>query len=891
MVLCPKQKTLEFEARMKKNLGGKMREPVDYDSCDYRHVGVLRKCTEYHVDTDGHQDVGRGNHDMPNKKHRKDSSGNNKNDRPFFDLSSPANTDRYRQMSKGDFDNLGIVRPLPTMLFQGSMLSHLSSAPMTKFLFDRDFVVHSMIGIGSTTRAVPRLHEVPVKNSIDPENEDDTPTVGVVLKFRHPIPGDRYKLSHICLHAGMHHTRRAHPMLCPDDDTHTPIIIITRAYKNDWRSVQAHLVALDAWREDQTKPLYNDTFDGKLTVYGSGGAPEILGTHPPDYKRDTKFDPQVHIPAAQPFDSSKINKALMKLAFENKCVAIYVNQDEMFASGGEEASTVEPSCRFLGYFFCATLVVESLPAPAVHERFKNTTQEMQINAQYLQVPHLRLNLEPIFNNNDLQKMRKVSDIANAYKILAVDHNCTDQMIVDIPFGGAEAALAVLDRSQMYRSFIENKDYLRYLKTGPANRKYDDDDDLGETRQSRATIRQLVDACLINNAAGAFRAMKTNIREEVAGPLMIESLPVICRLQATPMSNRALDVVCLFLRRDCKETGLFQRTNTAEGCRIAYTKELESDLVDLAFKVILLRFTGRINAFRNYSLHKNTSGMIPSVGDLGEFLDFMKQTVKQETSERIGRWHSKQHLQAIPESVQRYETFAEFIGLVGAALPAVIADVLKKQVLGERSRDTRKEAVGALKVMLSSCCCNGDTSAGLHFLAQLIVADVDEIFEDVFGETHCAGMIAGHGGKAGVTLLGDKFWRTGLPEILKQIVKYVQTEVSEEHLAIAGYRKDDKGVVVNCMNGRPFNASDAEHFLCKGSVLAKLTLGHYRNSKYPLSAKPWCHPMKLTRVVQPYDAFTTGIMETIVKSYSTCVSADPCLLTVPEVCILPGEKFA
>jgi hypothetical protein len=33
------------------------------------------------------------------------------------------------------------------------------------------------------------------------------------------------------------------------------------------------------------------------------------------------------------------------------------------------------------------------------------------------------------------------------------------------------------------------------------------------------------------------------------------------------------------------------------------------------------------------------------------------------------------------------------------------------------------------------------------------------------------------------------------------------------------------------------------------------------------------------------------METIVKSYSTCVSADPCLLPVPEVCILPGEKFA
>jgi hypothetical protein len=160
-------------------------------------------------------------------------------------------------------------------------------------------------------------------------------------------------------------------------------------------------------------------------------------------------------------------------------------------------------------------------------------------------------------------------------------------------------------------------------------------------------------------------------------------------------------------------------------------------------------------------------------------------------------------------------------------------------------------------------------------------------------------------------------------VLKQIVEYVQTEVSEEHLAIAGYRKDDKGVVLNCMNGRPFNASDAEHFLCKGSVLAKLTLGHYRNSKYPLSAKPWCHPMKLTRVVQPYDAFTTGIMnskypmsakpwchpikltreeqpydaftcaimEHIVKSYIECASVKPCLLVIPEVCYLPNEEIA
>ena len=37
-------------------------------------------------------------------------------------------------------------------------------------------------------------------------------------------------------------------------------------------------------------------------------------------------------------------------------------------------------------------------------------------------------------------------------------------------------------------------------------------------------------------------------------------------------------------------------------------------------------------------------------------------------------------------------------------------------------------------------------------------------------------------------------------------------------------------VRNTMNDRPFNATDAEHFLCKGWVDAKLTLGHLTERK-------------------------------------------------------------
>jgi hypothetical protein len=337
MVLCPKRKSDDFKARMKKNMKGKLLETSEYHSNSYKHCNVLSKCTAYEVDTNNYPNAQPDKHDLPTKKRRIDSIS--KNTQPI-NLLSPANTDRYVQMKPRDFDDLNIVRPLPTMLFEGSMLSHLSSAPMTKFLFDHGYVVHSMVPMGTVSekRGVPRLHEVPVVN-----------TTG---QKRHPIPGEKFLLSCICGDAGMNHTRRAHPMLCPDDGTHPRLIIITRAYKNDWKSVQAHIQALDGWEEDKSKPLYTDNFDGKLTVFGSGGAPEILGTHPPNYKKDTKYDSQVHIPSAQPLETSKTNQALLKMKLENQCVAVYVNRDEMFETDEAYSAARPPNCCFLGYFRC-----------------------------------------------------------------------------------------------------------------------------------------------------------------------------------------------------------------------------------------------------------------------------------------------------------------------------------------------------------------------------------------------------------------------------------------------------------------------------------------------------------------------------------------------------------
>ena len=59
---------------------------------------------------------------------------------------------------------------------------------------------------------------------------------------------------------------------------------------------------------------------------------------------------------------------------------------------------------------------------------------------------------------------------------------------------------------------------------------------------------------------------------------------------------------------------------------------------------------------------------------------------------------------------------------------------------------------------------------------------------------------------------------------------IRDSVNSEWLELAGYQRDEETKTVrNKMNDRPFNAADAEHFLCKGWADAKLTQGHYRNA--------------------------------------------------------------
>jgi hypothetical protein len=199
---------------------------------------------------------------------------------------------------------------------------------------------------------------------------------------------------------------------------------------------------------------------------------------------------------------------------------------------------------------------------------------------------------------------------------------------------------------------------------------------------------------------------------------------------------------------------------------------------------------------------------------------------------------------------------------------------------------RAKSVLLLNSLLSSCC-GYDETGHLHFLSQQIVADVEELFDDPFGKVVTKGIIAGNGGEHGFSMLKNGGQAETLEEALDVVINYVYEVAPKEYLEMLGYKKrvfKGSTTVTNMVNGRPFNASDAEHFLCKVWLIAKYTTPHYCSSKQPVGTKPHCHPMKLKnwKMICPQ---INMCMERALELYKKNRSS----IKVPAFCLMSNEE--
>ena len=836
----------------------------------------------------------------------------------IVNLYSESLTDCYDQISRERYIQLLPDDKFAKIRLAGTIAQELSSACSVKTLLDAGYLLTvqpSCNGVG-----VPCIHQICGQTGYHNESAM-------------PVPGKRYRLSNICAEAGLIHRARTHRIYNSKAGTQR-IIVISQSYKNDYKSIVNFLKRLDEReRVTEKRPFFDTQFDGTIWIHGSGGSPSFPGDVPPDADINRKDDPMIVIPRSQNLQNP-LNRALMEMVMGNQVVTIYVNES-MFEAGNKPDDNnlvlQEELCRCLGVFHAHELAAKRDTEQEVVSAHCEDPIQKQIFSRYKLAPYLRVAFKPLLTNTDLDRIweadgREHEHVGKRLKMLLIPFDCKEHLQMNIPVGGVKDASSLTPgrmilRSDIIEQFIRSGEIQKFIV--PRKREINDqrctdlvgnegqaDEDIDgimgrehwsvETscnptctidRGMSTDTYGLVSAMVLCSVAGALRYAKKCFEvvneKEFARPLTRDSLlPVIFRIHPMPMPNRALDVISIGLRQELVRDGTFGRCQTRSDSRIVYQTGYRADLIGTAFKSTVLRFTGRLNSFLQYSRATGREELLPNIDGIQPFLSFVRSTLPTTgKSKGIARWISDQHAHSIPRETKVYTGFAQFLISVGQQLPRVVDEMLVGQ---EGKSLNRYMACTKFRDMLLQCCQASEKNK-LNFLAHQVLADVEEIFADPFGLVEPHNILMGSGAEQGFKMLknfnGPQSPRD-VKEAMEMITKYMNDVVTSDDLSMMGYSGNDSGklLVVNKVNGRPFNATDAEHFLCKLWVISKYTLPANSYATQAKATKPHCHPVYWRGKELPIVDSVDSIMNDIITLHEQVGLENE----IPDFCLLPNE---
>ena len=218
------------------------------------------------------------------------------------------------------------------------------------------------------------------------------------------------------------------------------------------------------------------------------------------------------------------------------------------------------------------------------------------------------------------------------------------------------------------------------------------------------------------------------------------------------------------------------------------------------------------------------------------------------------------------------------------MPEIVDKMLE---ITDKNSNKRFIASTLLQDMLKDCC-QPSGKDKLLFMTHLIMSDVEEIFEDPFGTVHPKSVPVGSGAEQGFKMLknnGDINGPGTIVEAFQMIIKYMQESATTDDLDMTGYKHlDENETVYNKVNGRPFNATDAENFLCKLWVVSKYTLPANCIVRQPNATKPHCHPVHLRGKEFPPNDLIEKIMTGIIRGHEETMEDQETL----SFCLLPDE---
>ena len=384
--------------------------------------------------------------------------------------------------------------------------------------------------------------------------------------------------------------------------------------------------------------------------------------------------------------------------------------------------------RCLGTFVCSEFKIAKTKQEVVISEHKHERQGKQVYARYKLVKHVEVTFTPFMTNEDFKQLRfpgTDGNMRDSFQMVTIPYQCPHRIETEIGIGEGQQAASLesgkaLFRSDVMQDFISSGGLSRYttsvnadngLDSADACKSESDNFDVdGEERggsdnsdvdvdedvklppnddsarncvkhSMSASVAEIISAVVLNNYSGALRFSRTECITAIDGkdyatPLKDDSLPALFRLHPTPMSNRALDVVTVEQRRSAIEDGLFDKCDTDPSERIkigSVGSHLHREhLLDVLFKAVVFRFTGRPNPFRIYSMKRGKKFVLPSCDDLDDFLDFMETTIDPTSkNQTMSQWHSQQHLESIPKETKTMAGFKLFARRVKELLPTTL----------------------------------------------------------------------------------------------------------------------------------------------------------------------------------------------------------------------------
>ena len=757
-----------------------------------------------------------------------------------------------------------------------------------------------------------------------------------------------------------------------------------------------------AAEREYAKKRHNDLF-----IYGSGGSPTPKGTHCPILDKDTRDMSYASFPTGQDPDSD-INRKLINLVHMNAVVAVFVNLQKFF--GKTEATRIlkklncttqflSDAAMFVNYYSMDNLTygqdwftgdrrpdgqpIDYLDRKMIlvpdcrDKKALQASEEMDrlvrsgygYFTMFHQVPNCRFNLKTAFNDDeakilqtrDLKLLRIPTEKENSISV-AFSSNFSANKLLD------PANTIRINRRILLSIWIQGGQWKEYANCQAdddnGNDQYDNNADCGEQVTTwdfsakreelvKLTPREVNNACLFMCAAVAMRLLKKSLVKEdrgwVATALPPEmEMPNPLSLNATPCPIRTMDAIPLSCVSAGTEEGLVEERSgpNDQRDRRAVLNQTPGAKVDTLAKHIFMstawRVTGRVNSVAVYRSWSGKQGWMPGPDGVEDFLQFVDSVCDYSCDESMRHFRSAQHEESIMSPLAFRKGIRHFL----TEFAGQVKDLAETMI----TSGSRREALVNLAGAFHRCTIGDDTeknTVNCIWIAGEVLADVEEVFNDPFGEVTSDSIPRGTGSKAGMKYIQTQKEGNGKPKAVEEadeeetneptgqkrkrtkknktkkrqhvplktkstdarvqacdrmLTKMendefdaIATEMledlhsrSKEELAVMFLFRRDDGKVCVSLTGRPVNKKDMEMETCKVSVSRALVLPVRSVTVQPTCYSRHCHPVPTYNFELPWDNIISDILQLANGSIAAFIVART-LAMYPAMLLYVGEK--